>query len=38
MSKIDTCNLTRTHNHLVRKKTLNHLGQFDQMVECSFTN
>ena len=35
------CNWTRTHNHLVRKRTLNHLaklGQFGQMVECSFTN
>ena len=32
------CNWTRTHNHLVRKRTLNHLGQFGQMAECSFTN
>ena len=22
------CNGTRTHNHLIRKRTLNHLGQF----------
>ena len=29
----------QTHNHLVRKRTLNHLlGHFGSMVECSFTN
>ena len=30
---------TQTHNHLVRKGTLNHLaklGQFSQMIEFSF--
>ena len=34
-------NWTRTQNHLVLKRTLNHLaklGQFGQMVECSFKN
>ena len=25
------CNWTRTQNHLVRKQTLNHLGEFGQM-------
>ena len=32
------CNWTRTQNHLVRKRTLNQLGQIGKMVECSFTN
>ena len=39
-------NWTRTHNHLVRKRTLNHLAKLAEidltklgyMVECSFTN
>ena len=29
------CNWTRTNNHLVHKRTLNHLAK---MVECSFMN
>ena len=29
--------MIRTHNHLVRQQTLNHLGQFGLLVECSFT-
>ena len=27
--KISDCNGTRTHNHLVRKRTLNHLAKLD---------
>ena len=30
-------NGTRTHNHLLRKRTLNHLAQLAKLVECSFT-
>ena len=26
-SNIDDCNGTRTHNHLIRKRTLNHLAK-----------
>ena len=37
-NKLITCNWTRTQNHLVRKRTLKHSGQFGQMIECSFTN
>ena len=32
---ISDCNWSRTQNHFVRKRTL---GQFGQMIECSFTN
>ena len=32
---LSDCNWTRTHNHLVRKRTFNHLAK---LVECSFTN
>ena len=35
LDKIMDCNWTRTHNHLVHKRTLN---QFGLMVECSFMN
>ena len=35
ISKLSDCNGTGTHNHSVRKQTLNQTGQ---MVECSFTN
>ena len=40
---LSDCNWIRTQNHLVRKRTLNHLailtfGQVGQMTECSFTN
>ena len=32
---LSDCNGTRTHNHLVRNQTLNHLAK---LVDCSFTN
>ena len=35
MTIFGDCNWIGTQNHLVRKRTLN---QFDQIVECSFTN
>ena len=30
-------NVIRTYNHLVRKRTLNHLAKLTKLVECSFT-
>ena len=37
--KISDCNGTRTHNHLVRKRTLKHLAKLDiqATVECGYT-
>ena len=31
---LSDCNETRTHNHLVRKRTLNHLAKLALMVQC----
>ena len=28
------CNWTRTHNHLVHKRTLNHLAKLDKWLSC----
>ena len=36
--RLSDCNWTWTQNHLVRKRTLNHLVKLGKMVECSFTN
>ena len=37
-TKLTDCNGTRTQNHLVRKRTLNHLAKLAQMIElcCEF--
>ena len=47
MRILSDCNCTRTHNHLVRKRTLNHLAQLvtsskefldiQATIECGFT-
>ena len=31
---VNHCNWARTHNHLVRKRTLNHLAKLKQLAKC----